>query len=128
MMEHISLLTVADIDVVLSKRRQTESSVLLSDNELALALFAEEAEGLLNITKGRISASNYDNESFADELFNMEQMAHYDHLMAIALSEGRAPPPRPRLRDRARRRRTSTRCVLTGVRYFCRVSIQLTSS
>ena len=106
-MEHISQLTVHDIDNILSKRTSTaESSArVLSDHDVALAFFAEEATGLLNISKDRAKARGSDSEALADELYDIEQMALYDHLVAVALSEGRDPPPLPPMRGRARRLR-----------------------
>ena len=106
-MEHISQLTVHDIDNILSKRTSTaESSArVLSDHDVALAFFAEEATGLLNISKDRAKARGSDSEALADELYDIEQMALYDHLVAVALSEGRDPPPLPPRCGRARRLR-----------------------
>ena len=107
-MEHISYMTPDIIDDILSKRGPHEGA--MRDEDLALALFAEEAEGLLHISKSRARVGDADMEAFADELFEMERMAQYDRLVAIALSEGRDPPPPPIPRGRARRRRANNRC------------------
>ena len=102
-MDHISRLAMNDIDDILSKRGN--SSVLsapLSDRELALSFFAEEAEGLLIMSRDYALSGGVDGRNLAVELLNIEETAHYDHLIAIALSEDKEPPSRPLPHDRTR--------------------------
>ncbi|EMD41697.1 hypothetical protein CERSUDRAFT_110272 [Gelatoporia subvermispora B] len=75
----------------------TSSSAPLSDEELALQLFWEEAQPLLSIAKDFLvggSRVEDDSQTLLDEFAAVEEMARLDHEMAIALSEGRDPPPR----------------------------------
>ncbi|KZT06378.1 uncharacterized protein LAESUDRAFT_714427 [Laetiporus sulphureus 93-53] len=98
LLSYISQLGLDDIDDLLS-RNATGSGDALNDEELALLVFAEEAQGLLNIVKDHVSAAPSgvvdDVTTLLDQLVVMEDMARYDREMAIALSEGRDPPPRP---------------------------------
>ena len=104
LMELISAMSTDTIDDLLAKRKAPNTSVDLSDDDIALALFAEEAEGLLNFAKDHRVEGAVD-EGLLDELMELEEMAHYDHLMAIALSQGKEPPPRPhRVRGKQRYR------------------------
>ncbi|KAI1797692.1 hypothetical protein LXA43DRAFT_260857 [Ganoderma leucocontextum] len=94
LMEMIANMSVAEIDDVLAKRRSPSETATTSDVDLAFSFFAAEAEGLLNLAKDH-HTDGVVNEGLADEMLEREETAHYDHLMAIALSEGRDPPPRP---------------------------------
>lgn len=67
----------------------------LDDEGLARFLFAQEAASLLNMTKDhRSSSANEADISLLDELASIEEMARFDHEMALALAEGRPPPTR----------------------------------
>lgn len=88
---YISQLSLDGIDSLQS--RAQDKDAVLTDEELAMAIFAEEAEGLLNIAKDRVS--NVRGRSIYEELEEIESAARYDRLVALAISEGRPIPPRP---------------------------------
>ncbi|KAH9950516.1 hypothetical protein B0H21DRAFT_819309 [Amylocystis lapponica] len=97
---YISQLQLEDIDDLQSrshgKARDTSTSdAPLSDEEFAMMLFAEEAQGLLSVTKDYIMGPAHSGRSLIEELAAMEEMARLDREMALALSEGREPPVRP---------------------------------
>ncbi|OJT12588.1 hypothetical protein TRAPUB_10829 [Trametes pubescens] len=97
LLERISEFPLLEIEELQAKRRARP----VSDADLALALFAEEAEPLLNVSKDRSRDGR--RAEVLDELLHMEEIARYDHALALALSEGRDPPPRPaNLRRRKR--------------------------
>ena len=81
------------------KGKSREGS-LLSDYQLALEVFAEEATSLLQATRdfeialGLEKAMRMD-AGILEEHRTMEERASRDREMALALSEGRAPPHRP---------------------------------
>lgn len=101
LLAHISHLTPYQLDDLLAKRNQTAAPVpSISDEELALLLFAEEAEGLLNIAKDHVANEAELEDTLFDALLEAEETAEYDRSMAIALSQGRNPPPRPPPRSR----------------------------
>ena len=114
---YISRLGLQDIQSLQSRARTGNSSVSLTDEELALSLFAEEAEGLLNIARGHAFAgANNDDARFStvsEELEEMEEAARYDHLVALAISQGRPIPPRPERHQRARRFLTPSSTLLS---------------
>lgn len=91
---YISQLGLQDINDIQSRANKQVDTVL-SDHELALALFAEEAEGLLNIARARHNDDHMPPRSILEELEEMEEAARYDRLVAVAISEGRPIPPRP---------------------------------
>ena len=95
-------MSVDAVDDLLAMRKSPALAAGLDDEDLALALFAEEAEGLLNFTKDHLANGSVGEELF-EELIEMEEIAHYDHLMAVALSQGKEPPPRPPPRLRGNR-------------------------
>lgn len=95
---YISRLSVDGIDSLQSYAHNKDE--LLSDEELAMAIFAEEAEGLLNIAKDRVERSSSPDLSIVQELEEMEIAARYDRMVAIAISEGGPLPPRPSVRAR----------------------------
>ena len=101
---YISRLDLQDIHSLQSRAHDTSSNTALSDQELALALFAEEAEGLLNIAKEHVlHGDDIGPSSLAiqQELEEREETARYDHLVALAISQGNPIPPRPPRRQRA---------------------------
>lgn len=67
-----------------------------------MALFAEEAEGLLNIAKDRVGQAIGRASTMIEELEEMEAAARYDRLVAFAISEGQEIPPRPTPPSRTR--------------------------
>ncbi|KAI0724353.1 hypothetical protein C8T65DRAFT_563522 [Cerioporus squamosus] len=100
-MAHISRLTITELDSLLANRNQPESRTpSLSDEELSLLLFAEEAEGLLNIAKNHVTSETELEDVLFNALLEVEETAEYDRAIAIALSQGRNPPPRPQPRVR----------------------------
>ncbi|OSD06020.1 hypothetical protein PYCCODRAFT_1456975 [Trametes coccinea BRFM310] len=66
----------------------------LDDEELAFALFAEETAALAEAQR---------NDDYLDQLVLEEEMALYDHEVAVAISEGRDPPPKPAALERGKR-------------------------
>ncbi|KAJ3005119.1 hypothetical protein NUW54_g4487 [Trametes sanguinea] len=72
----------------------TAAQTRLDDEELALALFAEETAAMAEAQR---------NDNYLDQVVLEEEMALYDHQVAVALSEGRDPPPRPEALDRGKR-------------------------
>ncbi|KAI0768485.1 hypothetical protein BD413DRAFT_614362 [Trametes elegans] len=98
LLELISELSLREINHLQMKQRvdgrARPAGTATDDNELALALFADEAASLLNISKDRILNPRY-RQDLLDELIAIEETARYDHALALALSEGRPPPPRP---------------------------------
>ena len=63
---------------------------------MALALFSQEAEGLLNTAKAHILIEeDVDENRLTDQLLDMEEMARFDRAIAVAISEGREPPTKP---------------------------------
>lgn len=97
-LSYISSLQIADIDSLQARASNHRGAVDdLNDEELAMLLFAQEAEGLLNITKDYASGST-SHRPLLEELAAREEMARYDHEVALAISEGRPipPPPTPR--------------------------------
>ena len=109
LMAHISHLGISDLDQILAQCDSAGAgagSSAPSDEELALSLFAQEAQGLLHIAKDHVLDVDHgqDSDDLLDELLDMEETAEYDRAVALALSQGRAPPPRPARRNRPRRR------------------------
>ena len=105
-MKMMSNMSVREIDDILARRGSSSDTAGTGDVDLALSLFAEEAEGLLNLVKDHRVDDVVNDGGLLDELVEIEETAHYDHLMAVALSEGRPPPPRPQTRNRIRSERT----------------------
>ena len=64
-----------------------------------MLLFAEEAEGLLNIVKGHGASSVRQPASLLQELVEREEMERYDHEVALAIHEGRPIPSPPERRS-----------------------------
>lgn len=98
---YISRLDANDIDRIQSCSQSlgaedTRTDALLSDEELALRYFAEEAQGLLAIAKEYLTSDpDYEihgTPTLLHQLVAMEEMARRDRELAIALSEGRDPP------------------------------------
>ena len=121
LLAHISNLSLGELNTHLSNRRQTAiPGQPLSDEELSLSLFAAEAEGLLNVAKDHATGVGGPGEdALYDALYEMEQTAQYDRMMAIALAEGRDPPPRPPAPTRGRARdETRVRFVATVLGVF----------
>lgn len=93
-LQYISHLRIDDIEDLQTRSAQNASS--LSDEELAKLLFAEEASALLNVTRDHIAGpSTHGTRTLMEELLAMEEMAQFDHEMALALSEDRPFPVRP---------------------------------
>ncbi|KAI0670102.1 hypothetical protein C8Q78DRAFT_167871 [Trametes maxima] len=104
LLEHISLLRPDQIQEAESARAHA-SQRSSSDWVLAFSAFAEEAEALLNVSKDHLSGQDSRRgKDLLDKLIEVEETARYDHMLALALSEGRPPPPMPpHLRRRQRR-------------------------
>lgn len=106
-MAHISHLGPSELDTFLAMCDSDPESLasVLDDDELALVLFAQEAEGLLQIARDHMLEDNGDEDSdeLLDELLRMEENAEYDRTVALALSRDMDPPPRPPPRGRPRR-------------------------
>ncbi|CDO72421.1 hypothetical protein BN946_scf184977.g121 [Trametes cinnabarina] len=64
------------------------------DEELALSLFVEETAALHESER---------DDDYLDQLVLEEEMAMYDHEVALAIAEDREPPPRPAALDRGKR-------------------------
>lgn len=96
-MDIIAYITQLDLDDIesLQERSRHKVETALSDEELAMLLFVEEAEGLLNITKGHRAASVPQSGSLLQELMDREELERYDHQVALAISEDRPIPPPP---------------------------------
>ncbi|KAI0690700.1 hypothetical protein BC835DRAFT_1548023 [Cytidiella melzeri] len=115
---YISQLGLHDIQSLQSQAHNKDSDAALTDEELALALFAEEAEGLLNITRAHVlGSSNSSSRSILEELEEMEEAARYDHLVALAISQGNPIPPRPPRRTRTQQPVASTSRVVQAVEH-----------
>ena len=102
---YISRLDLDDIDSLQSRSQRKPDAHYLADEDLAMQLFAEEAEGLLNLAREHRSEDNAAQSlSMLDELLQLEEDARYDHQVALAIAEDRPIPPRPerRLHGRAR--------------------------
>ncbi|KAI0085642.1 hypothetical protein BDY19DRAFT_431837 [Irpex rosettiformis] len=102
---YIAQLDLQDIQALQAQAHTSSSGPALTDQELALALFAEEAEGLLNVARDHALDRDIDDIgsfAFLQELEEMEEAARYDHLVALALSQGNPIPPRPERRQRTR--------------------------
>lgn len=102
-LQYISQLRIDDIEDLQS--RHTEDEDALSDEELAKLIFAQEAESLLNVTRDHIAGPSFslaDSQTLMEELIAMEEMARFDHAVALALSEDRPPPIRPEPLTRTR--------------------------
>lgn len=97
-LNYITALDLDDIESLQSRSRGHQKNVL-SDEELAWQLFAEEAEGLLNITKQHRSEGSVETWSMLQELLEREEDARYDHEVALAIAEDRPIPPRPERRS-----------------------------
>ncbi|THG94000.1 hypothetical protein EW026_g7379 [Hermanssonia centrifuga] len=93
---YISQLALDDIESLQERsRNKGRDEEIMTDEELAMMIFAEEAEGLLNIRREHISERSNKPCSMLQELLEMEEAARYDHQVALAISEDRPIPPRP---------------------------------
>ena len=95
---YISRLDLDDIESLQSRRNKHHDEETLSDEELAMLLFAEEAEGLLNITKEHRTETSEEPRSMLQELLDLEDAARYDRQVAWAIAEDLPIPPRPERR------------------------------
>ncbi|KAI0762788.1 hypothetical protein C8Q74DRAFT_1337556, partial [Fomes fomentarius] len=81
LMAHISHLGPSELDTFLAMCDSDPESLasVLDDDELALVLFAQEAEGLLQIARDHMLEDNGDEDSdeLLDELLRMEENAEY---------------------------------------------------
>ncbi|CCM02211.1 uncharacterized protein FIBRA_04291 [Fibroporia radiculosa] len=97
----IAELTLADIDSFQASRKgKKNASAPLSDAELALQLYAEEAQHLLGVAKDVVFARSIDSALDSDfalvsELARAEASACHDRDVAVAISRGRPPPLAP---------------------------------
>ena len=96
-LSYISKLQISDIDSLQARASNHSGDAQLDDEELAMLLFAQEAEGLLNFSKDHASGSS--SRSLLEELTAMEEMARYDHEVALAISEDRPIPSPPARRN-----------------------------
>lgn len=96
LLAYISQLGVQDIENLQARTLDDATSDShpdhsLNDEEVAMRLFAAEAESLLNITKEHIAGIPDGVQcapgSLVQELLAVEEMARRDHMLAIALSE-----------------------------------------
>lgn len=106
---HISRLSLTEIDALQALLDADLSFEHVSDEDLAIWMFAEEARSLLTIAKEfRDGDEDHgdDLEQFLlEELEEIEEMARYDREVAIAISEERPiPPPNPRRHKFPKRR------------------------
>ena len=93
-LQYISQLDIDDIDDLQARNAQEDAS--LTDEELAKLIFAQEAESLLNVTRTHISGLAVpDSNVLIEELIAMEEMARFDHEVALAIAEDRPIPVRP---------------------------------
>lgn len=94
LLSYIAGMNLKEIDTLQARTSDPSGDSTLSDEELARLLFAQEAEGLLNITKDYTTGSSH-RHSLLEELTAMETAARYDREVALAISEGRPTPPPP---------------------------------
>jgi hypothetical protein len=83
-----------------SQKGKARHDAPLNDAEIALRLYAEEAEALAVFSRDRALAHSVDSALTTDrtalaEFMREELDARYDHEMALALAQGRPVPPRP---------------------------------
>lgn len=97
-LSYISKLQITDIDSLQARASNHGGDAGANDEELAMLLFAQEAEGLLNVTKDHANGSS-SQRSLLEELTAMEEMARYDHEVALAISEDRPIPSPPTRRN-----------------------------
>ncbi|OBZ78906.1 hypothetical protein A0H81_00576 [Grifola frondosa] len=95
----VAQLSLEDIDLLQAGRKGKAKDTVVTDEELALQLLAEDARALLNFTKDMAFARSLDRALDADytlveELARAEADARADREMAVALSDGRPPPYR----------------------------------
>lgn len=96
LLQYITLLDDDEIEDLQAFGEDSHVDQELDDEELARFLFAQEAASLLNMTVDHRSGStDVLDRSLLDELASIEEMARFDHEMALALAEGRPPPTRP---------------------------------
>ncbi|KAH8100559.1 hypothetical protein BXZ70DRAFT_158368 [Cristinia sonorae] len=94
LIQYITHLHLDDIEDL--QARNAEDDTSLSDEELAKLIFAQEAESLLNITRDHIAGpSAAGSQDLIEELIAMEEMARFDHEVALAIAEDRPIPMRP---------------------------------
>ncbi|KAF7789869.1 hypothetical protein EIP86_000817 [Pleurotus ostreatoroseus] len=100
MIAYITRLDLDDIESLQERsRHKGQGGTTLSDEELAMLLFVEEAEGLLNIVKGHGASSVRQPATLLQELVEREEMERYDHEVALAIHEGRPIPSPPERRS-----------------------------
>ncbi|KAI0082223.1 hypothetical protein K474DRAFT_846399 [Panus rudis PR-1116 ss-1] len=101
-LQYIVHLNVTEIDDLQARARTDPNDTQLTDEELAMLLFVQDAESLLNRTREH-KRTRDDSDSLLEEFFDWEETARFDHELAIALSEGRPPPVRANVSRRPAR-------------------------
>jgi hypothetical protein len=91
---------VEDIQAAQKGKGKGKANAPPSDAELALRLYAEEAEALATFAKDAAFARSFDSALAADapalaSHMREELQAQYDHDVAVAIFQGRPPPPPP---------------------------------
>ena len=100
-LQAIAISALQDIaDVQSNQKGKSREGLPRSDAQLALDIFAEEANALLSTARDFEIAVQLEKAMRLDapileEHRAMEERASRDREMALALSQGRAPPPRP---------------------------------
>ena len=79
---------------------QATATLARSREELAIALFAE-TDAIISLTRNISADGHRTSAQLIEELEEQEEAEHYDHLVAIAISEDRPIPPRPQRRVRS---------------------------
>jgi hypothetical protein len=96
----VAQLSLEDVDDIQSHSKgKGRGDAPLSDEEIAMRLYHEEAAALMQITRDFAFARSLDEAIDLDhntviQLAQAEEVAREDREMALALSEGREPPPR----------------------------------
>ncbi|KAH8100561.1 hypothetical protein BXZ70DRAFT_1000275 [Cristinia sonorae] len=98
LLQLVATLSLQDInDVQANRKGKARQGALLSDEELAFQLYAEEANSLLTVANDAILASSIDEALKTDcaiirQMVASENVAIRDRQLAMAMAQGRAPP------------------------------------
>lgn len=96
LLEYISLLEDEEIGDIQAFGQDGHVDEELDDESLARFLFAQEAASLLAMSRDRrMDLPTLSDGDLLDELTAVEDMARFDHEMALALFENRPLPTRP---------------------------------
>ncbi len=91
--------SLEDVEAIQGRRKGKDRGGPLTDEELALQLFAEEARALQILAQDIALARSIDNAlradaTILDQYEQIEQVERHDREVARALAEGRPPPTR----------------------------------